>query len=73
MAKKVRASRSRVLLLESSGVVRILPISPGCCCSFKEPALMRAVWLNIARFETDPRATVFEPIGLRRIPMLHRL
>ena len=34
---------------------------------------MRAVWLNIARFETDPRATVFEPIGLRRIPMLHRL
>ena len=72
MAKKVRASRLRVPLLQSSGVIRILPISPGCCCSFKEPALMRVVCLSIAGFETDPRATVFEPIGLHRIPMLHQ-
>ena len=34
---------------------------------------MRVVCLSIAGFEADPRATVFEPIGLRRIPMLHQL
>ena len=34
---------------------------------------MRVVCLSVSGYETDPRGKVFEPIGLRRIPMLHLL